>query len=185
MPRKRRKPSQVLGDQLPALRRIAGLTQEQLADRLRRIGSALDATAIAKIETTTSKRRGVSLDEALEIAAALGVSPMHLFFPREAGATVPIAPKLKEDVPLLRAHAWLAGQQPLPGYDSEPEWLIFESAVSEDEMAVLGSMRHVSQEELEEEDLERAVKALRQGWRKTARQRTATRHRAPKEGGKR
>jgi transcriptional regulator with XRE-family HTH domain len=148
--RKRREPSHVLGDQLRDLRKIAGgLTQDQLAERLRKLGSRLDATAIAKIETRTAKRRGVSLDEALEIAAALGISPAHLFMPRDKGAPVQIAPKL--NLPGTVAREWLAGIAPLPGHDPH----IFELARSEDEKAARPDSE-VEQEELEAKDLAEA-----------------------------
>jgi hypothetical protein len=60
---------------------------------------------------------GVSLDEALALAAALGIAPVHLFVPREDHAQVEIVPCLV--VSALQARAWLRGQEPLPGMDEK------------------------------------------------------------------
>ena len=53
------------------LRKIAGLTQEQLAERMAAAGNAMHRSAIAKIE---SGDRSVSVGEAVQFAEVLGVN---------------------------------------------------------------------------------------------------------------
>jgi transcriptional regulator with XRE-family HTH domain len=73
-------PSQVLATELPNVRGRQGLSAEDLAARVRLHGGKLDRAAISKIE---NDMRGVSLDEAIMLGYVLGVSPIHLFLPRD------------------------------------------------------------------------------------------------------
>lgn len=107
-------PSQVLAAQLPAIRARLDLSAQGLADRVAVLGGTLDRAAISKIETG---KRGVSLDEALLLALAADVAPVHLFLPREDGEPVRVAPKLTP--PAVAARRWLRGQEPLPGGDEK------------------------------------------------------------------
>jgi transcriptional regulator with XRE-family HTH domain len=107
-----KRPSDVLAAQLPRIRNRLELTAQQLADRIADMGGSLDRAAISKIEVG---KRGVSLDEAIEIAAALGIAPIHLFLPRDDGAPVCVAPDL--EVPAAQARAWVRGYEPLEGMD--------------------------------------------------------------------
>jgi len=59
----------IFAQRLYALRKTAGLTQEQLADRMTMAGNAMHRSAIAKIE---SGDRSVSVGEAVQFAAVLG-----------------------------------------------------------------------------------------------------------------
>lgn len=102
----------VVARHLAAVRSRVGMASAQeLADRVQELGGRLDRAAISKIESGT---RNVSLDEALLLAAALNVAPVHLFFPLNDDAEVEIAPGLKR-VPAAAARAWFRGQEPLPG----------------------------------------------------------------------
>jgi len=105
-------PSGVLAAQLPAIRARRQLSAEALAKRVKGLGGGLDRAAISKIETGT---RGISLDEALLLAVALDVAPLHLFVPREDAETVALAPSLTASAREVRQ--WVRGQQPLPGRD--------------------------------------------------------------------
>lgn len=60
---------QVFARQLRAIRQAAGLTQQQLADRVSEAGARMHRSGIAKIEAGD---RVVSVGEALQLAAALG-----------------------------------------------------------------------------------------------------------------
>ena len=63
-----------LGLNIAYYRKLCGLTQEQLAEKL-----DLDRTTVSKIELATV---GVSLDVLFELSEVLGVSPEKLFVKR-------------------------------------------------------------------------------------------------------
>lgn len=118
------RPSAAFYRQVRLSRIHRGLTQAQLAERLKEMGSTLDAADIAKIETG---RRSAFLDEVIEVAAALGVCPTYLFLPREQDGYTLIAENLvakAED-----AREWIAGFGPLVDedrdfyFDEQPERL--------------------------------------------------------------
>ena len=60
----------------------AGISQVQLSERLAALGVTVSRKALLEMERMPPRRR-VSLDEALAIAAALGVAPIHLMVPFE------------------------------------------------------------------------------------------------------
>src|SRR5205814_8867413 len=66
-----------LHDALPISREAAGLSQTQLSALLNDLGVRLNRQAVIALEAKPQARR-VSLDEALAIAACLGVAPVHL-----------------------------------------------------------------------------------------------------------
>ncbi|PSL02867.1 helix-turn-helix protein [Haloactinopolyspora alba] len=103
-------PSAVLVDQLPKIRARRELSAEGLAQRIAELGGKLDRAAISKIE---NRSRGVSLDEALILAVALDVAPVHLFTPHIDEDRVWVAPTLR--VPPYRMRQWVRGGNPLPG----------------------------------------------------------------------
>jgi transcriptional regulator with XRE-family HTH domain len=74
----------------------------------------LDASAITRLERGT---RGVTLDDVLAIAAALGVSPLHLFVPLDNDERLDVAPGLTAGV--LDTRAWIRGQRPLRESDDD------------------------------------------------------------------
>ena len=106
-------PSKVFRDRMREVRRLKGWTQQRLADELELLGVKLDASAITRIEKGT---RGVTLDDALAIAAALGVSPLHMLVSLDDNGTQ-LAPTLT--VPTADARAWLRGQLPLDQADEQ------------------------------------------------------------------
>jgi transcriptional regulator with XRE-family HTH domain len=100
-------PRYVLARQLPEIRaRVGYASAQDLADRVAQLGGRLDRAAISKIE---SRSRNVSLDEALLLAVALNVAPVHLFLPRADDEEVEIARGLPS-VPAVEARAWFRGQ---------------------------------------------------------------------------
>lgn len=102
----------VLAENLASIRARVGMASAQeLADKVKELGGRLDRAAIAKIE---SKTRNVSLDEALLLAAALDVAPVHLIFPLDDDRAVEIASR-SQPVPARDAREWLRGREPLPG----------------------------------------------------------------------
>lgn len=103
-----KRPSEILGDQVKEWRRKRNLSAQQLADRVAELGGTLDRVAISKLE---NGQRGVSLDEALMLAAALNVPPPLLILPLGSESRVRIT-----DESVIHPHLaleWLAGQQPL------------------------------------------------------------------------
>lgn len=106
---KSRRASETLASMLPVWReRRNGLSAQQLADRIAQLGGKLGRVAISEIE---NGRRGVSLDEALLLAAALNVPPPVLFFPLTSGEHVAVTPSSVIHPDL--AIRWLVGEDPL------------------------------------------------------------------------
>lgn len=104
----------VLARQLPEIRARVGLgSAQELADRVKRLGGRLDRAAISKIESRT---RNVSLDEALLLALALNVAPVHLFLPRDDEEEVTVAGG-SPSIRAADARAWLRGVEPLSSVD--------------------------------------------------------------------
>jgi transcriptional regulator with XRE-family HTH domain len=100
-------PSEVFRARLREVRRLKRWTQADLAAALVGAGMALGEPAITRMERGP---RGVSLDEAIAIAAMLGVSPPHMVVPPEDSDTQ-LTPRLA--VPAADARAWIRGQRPL------------------------------------------------------------------------
>lgn len=80
-------PRQAFVRQMKETRQRRRWTQQQLAERLTRLGIApMNNVIVAKIERGV---RDVTLDEALTICLALGVAPVHMALPREWGTATP------------------------------------------------------------------------------------------------
>jgi transcriptional regulator with XRE-family HTH domain len=108
-------PGRVLSRQLKRLRKDAGgMSQQALADRVQELGGGLERVAIAKIE---NGQRGVSLDEALVLVAALGLDPNYALLPIDADTRVALGTELAPTTEEVRA--WLHGLKPLPGQAEE------------------------------------------------------------------
>ena len=109
------KPSDVLRQRLREIRNAKGWSQRGLVKELKRIGVEMDPAAIARIEKGS---RGVSLDEALQLAAVLEVSPIHLFLPKGKLSTkIEIAPEIRPT--LARTREWVRALRSLPGQDED------------------------------------------------------------------
>jgi transcriptional regulator with XRE-family HTH domain len=98
------KPSQVFAKRLREVRTRRKWSMRQLSERLEELGVKLNTSQIAKIETGV---RDISLDEALSIALALGVSPLHLFIPIEEVQQVALAPNFTQAPTVART--WVRG----------------------------------------------------------------------------
>ncbi len=68
--------------------------------------------------------RAVTLDEAIELAAALDVAPIHLLIPPENEATVTVVPG--SEIPARAARAWARGHRPLPFWDVDDRTYVTE-----------------------------------------------------------
>ena len=113
-------------------------SQEQLVDRLREMGVEWDRATLARLE---AGKRKASLDEAMLLAAALGVSPQYLFLPR-SNEPVQLAPNLTVEVRLARD--WVRGYTPL----NEADERSFFTEVPDDQLAAAAAMGGFSLETL-------------------------------------
>ncbi len=62
------------------VRNRRGWSQRELAERVTAAGRPMNASAVTKIEGGT---QGVSLNDALVLAAVLGVAPIHMIVPMD------------------------------------------------------------------------------------------------------
>lgn len=127
--------SAVFRERLREVRRIKGWTQQQLSEALADLGVRLESTTINRLEKGS---RGVSVDEVIGIAAALGVSPLHLLVPLEDGETVDVTPNLT--VSAADARAWLRGQRPLR--DTDDDKIFYTQAPETDWDAIAPRVAH-------------------------------------------
>lgn len=125
-------PGAVFGEQLRITREHKRWTQQRLSDRTRELGHPVDRATIAKIER--GSRRNVALDDALALAAALNVSPVHLFAASLTGDKVAVTPELVLNSREVRQ--WLRGQLSLDETDDR----FYFSEVSDDEW--IAQQRH-------------------------------------------
>jgi transcriptional regulator with XRE-family HTH domain len=94
------------------LRERLGWTQQDLADRLRRLGAPIDRASVARLETS---KRGLSVDEAMRLAAALNVAPVHLFVDPDGDEPLQVTPA--DELTPAEARRWIRGGLPLIGQD--------------------------------------------------------------------
>lgn len=78
MASKEMRPSRVFGDRLREIRRDRKFSQTELAHRMTERGRPMSKEALLRVERGG---RGLSLDEALALAACLHVAPAHLLSP--------------------------------------------------------------------------------------------------------
>lgn len=105
--------SRVVGRQVKTARNMRRWSQDDLASQLKRQGVELGQASIARLE---SGPRHITVDEALALAAALGVNPLYLLSGDFTNEPVPVTPKLGNVWPNAMRF-WFAGNLPLPGTD--------------------------------------------------------------------
>lgn len=126
-------PTEVVAARVRELRERQGWSGRELAERCQAAGGAgagLDRSVIANLEN--GRRRSVSIDEVLVLAAVLNVAPVHLFVPVEEAAVLVGGWTLGAG----RVREWVRGRYPLPSQDSkryrtevpDEEWQAFEAA---------------------------------------------------------
>jgi transcriptional regulator with XRE-family HTH domain len=126
-----RRPSEVFAESLRRVRERRRWTQQDLADRLGELGAPTDRATIARTE---NNNRGLSLDDALLYALAVGAAPANMITITEDGGPIALAPKLSvmpvEARYWIRGSAILGGPLPLSGDDrtyatevSDEEWV--------------------------------------------------------------
>lgn len=104
--------SQVTAGRIREVRERRRWSQEELAKRLGELGAPVDRATVARTEGGT---RGLSLDDALLYAAALGVAPVYLFTPVGTSPTIVVAPQLVVDP--IRVRHWMRGNSKLTDED--------------------------------------------------------------------
>lgn len=95
-----------IAQQMRHLRKTLGWSAERLSEELRKVGTPLDRSAIAKMESAADRgqaMRSISVEELLSLALVLGVAPVHLLVPPT------------DDGSAMRA--WVRGDAPMPGQD--------------------------------------------------------------------
>jgi transcriptional regulator with XRE-family HTH domain len=112
--------SQVFGKRLKDLRRHRDMTQAQLAALMSELGfDKMSKTTLVRIERGEGER-GLSLDEALGFAAALGAQPAFMLTPRE-GVEVALTSKHRTDASRIRG--WLLTGSQFREPDDDTRWL--------------------------------------------------------------
>ena len=104
------RPAQVAARRVVEARESRGWSQAELARRLEEIGYPKSASTLSKLES--GSYRNVSLDDAFALAAALGLSPVHLLTPLDDQEPVAVTPRLTLDAWLVRA--WVRGDAAIP-----------------------------------------------------------------------
>lgn len=108
-------PSELIAKQVRVARRRLGLNRQQLADRCASIGAPqLTLAALTNIETgrpdsSGKRRRDITVEELLALAHALGVHPVDLMVPGDAGDDEPynVTPDVTTTAAVARG--WIAG----------------------------------------------------------------------------
>jgi transcriptional regulator with XRE-family HTH domain len=124
-------PSEVVGRRVQEARKHRGWSREELAARTRELGAEVSPASVFNLETgrtvgRAGRRRAVSVDELMVLAAALEVAPLFLTTARTDDSELfEVAPKLVIRTELARR--WIRGDTPLPGssrrayHDEAPE----------------------------------------------------------------
>lgn len=107
---------QGLGRHVAYHRERQRLTVRELSARLDALGHKILPSGITKIEQGT---RGVSVDDLLALAKALGVPPLLVLFPVGAIDSVDVLPS--QHMSTWAAARWFVGEAPLPG-DDRAKW---------------------------------------------------------------
>lgn len=108
---------EAFAERLKQVRQRHGLTQAQLADRLRELGYPIDRVTLSKIERGGERAKNVKLEEAFAIAYALDVSPKHLIAPYSMESRVSVVPA-KRPLGPEDAREWVAGRWPVTDQDA-------------------------------------------------------------------
>ena len=91
------------------LREHQGLSQQDLADRLKELGIAMDRSALARLE---NGRRGISVPEMLFLALALSVAPVHLLVNPDSDEPITLIPHGRP-LPPAEIRGWIRGELPI------------------------------------------------------------------------
>lgn len=118
--------SDVVAEQVAQLRKLSGLTREQVAARCADLGRpALTFGVLGSIETgrpdaNGQRRREVTVDELVVLAKVLGVPPVLLVCPVGHVRSIEVLPGV--DISPWPAAQWFTGEAPWPGGDESEVW---------------------------------------------------------------
>ena len=101
--------AQAVAENVEAVRKRRGLTQQQLASRLAELGRPMQASAVAKVE---SGDRRVDVDDLAALAVALNVSVARLLLP-DGDENQPVFVVPAFSVPAYSAWDWATGERSL------------------------------------------------------------------------
>jgi transcriptional regulator with XRE-family HTH domain len=108
MTQRLRGPALVITQQMRELRRAREWSAQRLGDEMTAAGVPWDRAIIANLES--GRRRTITIDEWLTLAAVLGVAPLHLLVPVDDAADFPATPQTT--LPADVARAWITGDDP-------------------------------------------------------------------------
>jgi transcriptional regulator with XRE-family HTH domain len=97
-------PANIFAERVKEVRQLRGLSQTELAQRLR-----IDRTTVSHIES--GKRSDVSLTHLFAFAKALDIAPVYLLSPRRMDESIRLSP-FGEPVPGQEAREWIRGKPP-------------------------------------------------------------------------
>jgi transcriptional regulator with XRE-family HTH domain len=153
-------PAETVAARLRELRELEELTQQDLADRLAKLGyDKLGRGVIAKIEMGDPERvRGIGVNETFAFALALHVSPLALMTPYD-DAPLQIAPRVA--LSPADARAWVRHRTPAPGQDTG--WFYDQLPPEERDRVYAIANEQIERAEVQETML-RAIDILRGQW---------------------
>lgn len=99
---------QIAARRVRYLRERHGLTQTDLAAKLANFNIPFEQTSIARLE---KGHRGISLNEAMQLAFVLDVAPVHLLTDPDSDEA--ITPVPGAELEPWEARAWIRGQRPM------------------------------------------------------------------------
>src|SRR4051794_34262450 len=102
--------SDYVAENVAGLRRVRGLSQQELSARLSELGRPMLPSALSKIE---GRDRSVDVDDLIALAIALGVSPSRLLLP-DRGSDEDVALTSSLSTPAFLAWQWANAFAPLP-----------------------------------------------------------------------
>jgi transcriptional regulator with XRE-family HTH domain len=110
----------VIATHVRSLRESLGLSQEDLAVELNKVGVPWKRATVVNLETRAPGSRGksagrdaVTVEELLGLALVLGVPPVGLLYDLHTDEPTPITNQL--DASPMEAALWTIGRRPLPG----------------------------------------------------------------------
>jgi transcriptional regulator with XRE-family HTH domain len=152
-------PAAIFAKQMAESRRRQGLTQAQLAEKVTSRGVPMARESVAKTETGV---RGLTLNDAIAIAVALGVPLTTLMLPRESQATVALTPNFITSAQTARS--WLRGrgvlrpedQRAVRDMESEEDRLVADNPL----MSIFTTLNETMATSITEGDKAQAIRAI-------------------------
>lgn len=111
---------EVLARRIRGYRVAQGLTQQQVADRTKELGTPISRDNLAKIETAPGRADSLSVADMLVLAAALDVPPVLLMVPLGEDEEVMVTHGVAMH-PYL-AYEWIGGQESFTRDRYEASW---------------------------------------------------------------